>query len=112
MAKSKLSPELIDLVADRFRALAEPARILVLQELQAGERTVGELADATGLSTANISKHLQLLHSAGFVDRRKEGLYVYYCLADADVVQLCEIMCGRLDAESRKREQLLSARAS
>jgi DNA-binding transcriptional ArsR family regulator len=109
MAQS-LSPEMIELVAERFRALAEPARLNIMQELRDGEQTVGDLVEATGLGTANVSKHLQLLNAAGFVTRRKEGLYVYYGLAGQDVFRLCDIMCGRLAAEAKKRGKVLAGR--
>ena len=105
-----LTPEMIDLVAERFRALAEPVRLHIMQELRGGEQTVGDLVEATGFGTANVSKHLQLLHSAGFVTRRKEGLYVYYGLAGDDVFRLCDIMCGRLAAEAESRRRVLSGR--
>lgn len=94
MAPSALTPEVLTLVAERFRALAEPARLHVLNALRDGEKTVTELLDETGLGQANASKHLQLLHRLGFVERRKEGLYVHYRLADDSVFQLCDIMCG------------------
>lgn len=103
-----LPPEIIELVAERFRALAEPARLHLMQALRSGERTVGELVEATGFGTANVSKHLQLLHGTGFVSRRKDGLYVYYALADKSVFQLCDLMCGRLEAEMKARHRLLA----
>jgi DNA-binding transcriptional ArsR family regulator len=109
MAK-KLTPEMIELVAERFHALAEPARLHIMQALRAGEQTVGELVEATGLGTANVSKHLQLLHGAGFVVRRKEGLYVYYGLAGEDVFRLCDLMCGRISAETESRRRVLVGR--
>lgn len=109
MAKH-LTPEMIELVAERFRALAEPARLRIMQALRGGEQTVGELVEATDLGTANVSKHLQLLHAAGFVGRRKEGLYVYYGLAGEDVFRLCDIMCGRLEAEAESRRRVLAGR--
>ena len=80
----------------------------VLQALRAGERTVGDLVEATELGTANVSKHLQLLFAAGFVTRRKDGLFVYYGLAGEDVFQLCDIMCGRLERELETRRKMLS----
>jgi len=110
VAKSRLTPEKIALVAERFRALAEPARLHIMQALRSGEQTVGELVEATGFGTANVSKHLQLLHAAGFVARRKEGLYVYYGLAGEDVFGLCDIMCGRLEAEAKSRRKVLAGR--
>lgn len=103
-----MTPELLALVAERFKALAEPARLQILNALRAGEMTVGELVDATGLGQANVSKHLQLLYALGFVTRRKEGLFVHYALADRGVFQLCDIMCGRLEAETRSRRKLLA----
>ena len=105
-----LTPEMIELVAERFRALAEPARLHIMQALRGGEQTVGELEAATGLGTANVSKHLQLLHGAGFVTRRKAGLYVYYGLAGEDVFRLCDIMCGRLAAEAESRRRVIAGR--
>jgi len=110
MARNALTPEMIDLVAERFRALAEPVRLQIMQTLRAGERTVGELVEETGLNTANVSKHLQLLFAAGFVTRRKDGLFVYYALAGDDVFRLCDIMCGRLATEAEARRKLFARR--
>jgi DNA-binding transcriptional ArsR family regulator len=110
MARTRLTPEKMELIAERFRALGEPARLQIMNELRDGERAVGELVEATGLGTANVSKHLQVLHAAGFVTRRKEGLFVYYGLADADVFTLCDIMCGRLEEEAQTRRRVLSRR--
>jgi DNA-binding transcriptional ArsR family regulator len=110
MARTRLTPELIDLVAERFRALGEPARLHIMNALRSGERTVGELVELTGFGTANVSKHLQLLNSAGFVTRRKEGLYVYYGLAGDDVFTLCDLMCGRLEVEATSRRRALAKR--
>jgi DNA-binding transcriptional ArsR family regulator len=110
MARKRMTPEMMALVAERFRALAEPARLQMMQALRTGERTVGQLVEATGLATANVSKHLQILYGAGFVTRRKEGLYVYYGLAGEDVFRLCDIMCGRLASESETRRKVLAGR--
>jgi len=106
MAEIPMTPEVLALVADRFKALAEPARLHILNAMRGGEKTVSELMELTGLGQANASKHLQMLHSLGFVERRKEGLYVYYRLADESVFELCDIMCGRLVEEARARNQL------
>lgn len=105
-----LSPDLMELVAERFKALGEPARLQILQGLRGGERTVSELVEATGLGQANVSKHLQLLHSLGFVERRKEGLYVYYQLAGEDIFRMCDLMCGRIEDEAERTQALLRGR--
>lgn len=102
-----LSPEAIELVAARFRALAEPARLTILNVLMNGERSVSELAEATGLNQANLSKHLGLLRVSGFVQRRKDGLFAYYSVSDPSIEELCSIMCGRLEAQAEEQAALL-----
>ena len=110
MATTPLTPELIELIAARFKALGEPARLEILKTLRAGERTVGELVETTGMGQANVSKHLQLLHSLGFVRRRKDGVFVYYGLANRDVFRLCDIMCGQVEAEAQAKRRALARR--
>jgi rhodanese-related sulfurtransferase len=70
------------------KALASPARLELLDVLAQGERSVDDLAREAALSLANASAHLQVLHRAQLVVNRKEGLRVYYRLADPAVVQL------------------------
>lgn len=103
-----LTPELLVLVAARFKALAEPARLQILNALRRGELVVNDLVEETGLGQANVSKHLQLLHGLGFVNRRKDGLFVYYALADRSVFELCDIMCGQMEAEMKARRKVLA----
>lgn len=96
MNRKPLAPDTLRAVAERFKVLAEPARLSVLNELSGGPRNVSELIEATGLNQANLSKHLQMLHAHGFVRRRREGLFVIYELADESVFTLCDVMCGQL----------------
>lgn len=110
VTKRKATPALLTQVAARFRALAEPVRLAILHALEAGELSVGELAEVTELSQANLSKHLQQLFAAGLVIRRREGMYVFYALADEDVLALCELMCGRLEGEVEAARAMLSRR--
>ena len=78
MSQLKLTPPVIEMISERFKALAEPARLQILSCLRRGEMTVTELVEETGLGQANVSKHLQSLFAAKFVDRRKDGLFTYY----------------------------------
>ena len=109
MRQTTWPPEVIALIAERFKALSEPARLEILTSLRDGEKTVTQLVDQSVRGQANVSKHLQSLYAAGFVGRRKEGLYVYYFLADASVLKLCDIMCDRLEKELAARRKALSA---
>ena len=101
-----MSEELTLLVAERFKALADPARVRLLNALRDGERSVGELVDDAGLTQANASRHLARLHQLGFVTRQRDGLHILYSLADRDVLKLCDLMCGRIEAETRTRRRL------
>jgi DNA-binding transcriptional ArsR family regulator len=109
VSQLKLTPPVIEMISERFKALAEPARLQILSCLRRGEMTVTELVEETGLGQANVSKHLQSLFAAKFVDRRKDGLFTYYALADRDVFRLCDLMCGRIERELAGRRKAMSA---
>jgi rhodanese-related sulfurtransferase len=70
------------------KALASPQRLELLDLLAQGERTVEDLAHEAALSMANASQHLQALRRAHLVETRKEGVYVYYRVADPAVYDL------------------------
>jgi len=107
---SPLPPELLSRIAERFQGLSEPARLQLLSALMDGEASVGALAEATGLKQANVSRHLATLHRLKFVERRKQGLYTFYRIGDPGVFELCELMCGRVQADmDRVRAVLESA---
>jgi DNA-binding transcriptional ArsR family regulator len=107
---TKLTPAMLDAVAHRFHLLGEPMRLRLLDALRSGERTVGELVEATGGGQANVSKHLQLLLNGGLVDRRKEGTAVYYHLADKSVLKICDLVCGRVEETIEERRRALTGR--
>lgn len=107
--KKELSPLALELIAARFRALSEPMRLRLLNLLMSGEKTVGQLVDATGSSQANVSKHLSVLREAGMIAMRKEGLSSFCYIADPIVNELCEMMCIRLRGEMESKVQAFDA---
>ena len=94
--KRELSEAALAMIAERFKLLAEPMRLKILHSLWDGELTVGEIVAMTGALQANVSKHLGILQLAGLVRRRKDGLNVYYEIADETVFALCEVVCNSL----------------
>ncbi|HEY3286245.1 MAG TPA: metalloregulator ArsR/SmtB family transcription factor [Gemmatimonadaceae bacterium] len=108
--KREPTPELLSLIAERFRALAEPTRLAILHALEGKERTVTELVEMTGLGQGNLSKHLQQLYACGYVSRRRDGLFVHYQLADKDVLTLCEIMCNRIEHDLETSKKVVASR--
>jgi DNA-binding transcriptional ArsR family regulator len=104
-----LPDDLVELIARRFRVLAEPMRIKLLDRLREGGATVAELQDASGASQQNVSKHLGVLLQSGLVARRKEGNFARYEIADDSVFELCEQVCGGLRRQLDEMEALLGA---
>ncbi len=70
------------------KALAQPGRLELLETLGQGERSVEGLAEATGMSVANTSHHLQNLRDGGLVAARREGAQVIYRLSDPEIPRL------------------------
>jgi DNA-binding transcriptional ArsR family regulator len=103
-----LPDQLVELVAQRFRVLAEPMRIKLLDRLREGDATVTELQDALGASQQNVSKHLGILHNAGMVTRTKQGNHARYAIADEGVFELCEQVCGGVRRQLAELEALLA----
>ncbi|MFM8469991.1 MAG: ArsR/SmtB family transcription factor [Limisphaerales bacterium] len=107
MKANKLPLEALELVAARFRVLGEPNRLRLISTLEAGEKNVTELVAETELTQANVSRHLQTLTEAGLLGRRKEGLNVYYFIADESLFKLCELVCSRLQKELAAKAAVL-----
>ena len=97
MAAKELSDQALELIARRFKALSEPLRLKLVMSLMAGAKNVGQLVEASGASQANVSRHLQTLTDSGILSRNKDGLYVYYEIADRSVFDLCDLVCGRVE---------------
>ena len=98
---AKQNREALEKIAHSFRALSEPTRLAILQELKSGSKTVNELVDAIGTSQPNISKQLRILFDGGFVSKQQEGIFVNYQLQDDFVLRLCELVCDRLNQRAR-----------
>ena len=101
MESAVLESELIPLVADRFKALADPRRLALLSALQGGERSVSELAKVTKRPQPNVSQHLASLAAAGLVEARREGTRVFYRIADPYVMRICDAVCESVVARAR-----------
>ena len=90
------------------KAVGSPHRIEILELLAQSERTVESLAMELGLSLANTSQHLQALRQAALVDGRKEGLFVYYRLAEPAVFELCATLRRVAERRLADLERLLN----
>ena len=101
--RSALSLEAIELVSRRFAVLSEPMRLRLIHALFQGEKNVNALVAEIGGTQANISRHLQTLTQANVLARRKDGLQVFYSIADPSIFKLCELVCGSLEKQLTKQ---------
>jgi DNA-binding transcriptional ArsR family regulator len=101
----RLSNDALLLIARRFAALADPLRLRLVHALFDGEQGVTALVEATGGTQANVSRHLKILTHAHVLSRRKEGLQVFYAIADPTIYKLCELVCGSLEKQLTKQAE-------
>ena len=111
MESAQAKGALFEAISLMGKAFASPRRLELLDLLAQGPRSVEELASASGQSNANTSQHLQTLHAAGMVTRRRNGVRVRYALAGEDVLELWlalrDVSATRLAAVERAARDYL-----
>lgn len=105
LSSRDLSPAALEMIANRFKALSEISRLRIIIALEDGEKNVTTLIGATELTQANLSRHLQTLVEAGILARRKEGLSVFYRIADPAIFKMCDQVCGGLAKRIEEQAQ-------
>jgi ArsR family transcriptional regulator, arsenate/arsenite/antimonite-responsive transcriptional repressor len=79
-----------------MKALSDPNRVRVLKLLQEDELCVCEIQKVLGLAQSTVSKHMKLLEDAGLVDRRRQGTWMIYSLADGAESDYAKTMLAEL----------------
>lgn len=108
-SEKEISDRALEQIAAEFKALSDPTRLRILNELRTGEKTVTAIYRATSATQSNTSKQLTLLHEAGFLTRRKVGTKVFYSICDPTVQQLCDLMCAKYKAHFERNTLRASA---
>ncbi len=88
----KKEESLYELQAEICKILSSPKRIEIINVLKDGEKTVTELVDILGISKANVSQHLSVMKLRGILKSRRDGVNIYYSIANIKVIQACSIM--------------------
>ena len=99
--------EVFQLQAELCKSLADPKRLMIIYELEAGPKSVGELADRLGLKQSNTSQHLAVLRKAGVITPDRQGNIVYYSLVTPKIAAACEIV-RQVIGEQLQRNQSLT----
>ena len=107
-----LQQELAQLHASICQALADTTRIAILYELAEGRKNVSELVEALGSPQGTVSRHLKVLRERHMVDSERDGVNVYYSLADPRIIEalnlLREVMADILARRRRLAEALVT----
>lgn len=107
--RGPMSDEALEMVARRFAVLSEPLRLKLIHALFDGEKSVNTLVALTGGTQANVSRHLQTLTQAHILGRRKDGLQVFYSIADPTIFKLCDLVCGSLEKQIARQAEVFSS---
>lgn len=95
-------------VAALFSVMSEPTRLRILQMLQDGPASVGEVMQRLQLKQANASKQLGILHQTGLLSRTKVGNSAVYSIRMPLVFDLCALVCNGLRQEAEEKLKLLA----
>ena len=90
--------------AQILKALAHPARLLIVDELSKSQRCVNDLTLMIGADMSTVSRHLAVLKNAGIIQNKRQGAQVYYCLSIPCIMDFFE--CAEKVLESRLKKQL------
>lgn len=85
-------------VISALKVLGEANRLRILCELGIECRPVTDVINATDLEQTNVSFHLRVLREAGFVRAERRGPFIYYCLADPELLRILYDLKQWLDA--------------
>jgi DNA-binding transcriptional ArsR family regulator len=103
--------------ADVFQTLADPTRRRIVEALRGGEQAVNDIVDRVAIHQSGVSRHLRILHEAGFVDVRPDGAKRLYSLRaapfqelDAWLTSYRQLWAARLDKLGEALERRQKAR--
>ena len=100
---------LFELHADVCKIFSSAKRLEILNTLKEREMSASELIEKTGLSKANLSQHMSMLKSRGVILTRKEGLNVYYRIANPKIIQACNLMREVLLEQLKEKGKMVSS---
>lgn len=87
-----MEKKIYEMHAEICKVFTSPKRLEIINLLRDGEKTVNELAEKAGVPQANISQHLTVLRQNNVVTTRREGVNVYYKIANPKILQACDLM--------------------
>ena len=99
---------LFELQADQCKMFANPKRLEIISTLKDQEMSATELIDKVGISKANLSQHMSVLKAKGVVETRRNGVNIYYRIANPKILQACTLMKEILLEQFQEKGKLVS----
>ncbi len=84
--------KIFEIQAEVCKVLTSPKRLEIIHALKDGEKSVSELVEILGIPKANVSQHLSILRSRGILKSRREGVNIFYSIANPKVIEACRLM--------------------
>src|SRR3972149_2636358 len=106
MTGRNIDPTVFQLHAEICKTLSNSTRLMILNSLRDGEKSVNELAELVGAQQANVSQHLAVLRQRGVVATRKHGANIYYSVANPKIIQACDMIREVLFEQLTKTREL------
>lgn len=100
--------EIYELQADICKIFANAKRLEIINILKDEERSANELIEKTGLSKANLSQHMAVLKATGVILARREGVNMYYRIANPKIIQACNLMKEVLAEQIQEKGRIVS----
>jgi len=101
-ARSELDkPDYVfDKAAELFRVMSAPMRLKIISCLCEGEQNVSYLLSKIDTTQPNMSQHLNTLYKAGVLAKERDGVQIYYRIANEQIVSLCKAVCVQVEDKS------------
>ena len=103
--------ELYKLKARLCKTFSDPKRLIILDFLRHGEKSVGEIVETLNINQAVVSRQLAILRDRGIVAPRRDGTNIYYSLTDTRICDACdvvhEILLNQIEKNKEMAERLM-----
>ncbi len=102
-----MNKKIYEMHAEICKVFTNPKRLEIISLLRDGEKTVNELTELAGVPQANVSQHLTVLRQNNVVTTRRNGVNIYYKIANPKILQACDLMREVLLEQLKENEKLV-----